>query len=80
MYFHWAAVLCRPEEQHCEQPAAGEAAGHALMFRELDGGNREKPAHKEPRQVEPHAQVASSWSLHQEPIRHANNLPDFKTY
>lgn len=45
------AVFCWPEEQHRQQPATGEAAGHALMFRELDGGNREEPTNKEPRQV-----------------------------
>lgn len=45
------AVFCWSEEQHRQQPATGEAAGHALMFRELDGGNREEPTNKEPRQV-----------------------------
>lgn len=45
------AVFCWPEEQHRQQPATREAAGHALMFRELDGGNREEPTNKEPGQV-----------------------------
>uniref|UniRef100_A0A8C3NRV0 Uncharacterized protein n=1 Tax=Geospiza parvula TaxID=87175 RepID=A0A8C3NRV0_GEOPR len=46
-------VLLGPEEQHREQPAPGEAAGHAPVLREPHGGHRAQPAHQEPRQVHP---------------------------
>lgn len=45
------SVFCWPEEQHRQQPATREAAGHALMFWELDGGNREEFTNKESGQV-----------------------------
>lgn len=45
------AVLCWPEEQYRQQSASREAAGHALVFWEPDGGNREEPSDQEPWQV-----------------------------
>uniref|UniRef100_A0A674H879 Exportin 7 n=1 Tax=Taeniopygia guttata TaxID=59729 RepID=A0A674H879_TAEGU len=61
-------VLLGPAEQHRQQPAPGEAAGHAPLLREPHGGHRAQPAHQEPRQVhpEPLGVPEGSQRLHEE--------------